>query len=305
MKERQGRQANALRKRNKHSLFILSFLGPPLGLYALFVLVPTVNAFRYSFMRWDGLSDPKWVGLHNFTNLISTGSDFGQALLHNLFLTFVPGVIILALALTFANLIHQRVKGARLFRITFFFPNIISSVAVALLWTLLYSTTSIGMLNHLRLILFHHKDPIPFTESSRLLPALVPMIVWTATGFYMVLFLAAMENIPVTLYEAARLDGAAPLAIFTKVTIPLMWEVLTTGVIFLVIGGLKIFDVIWVMESGRPSTPTHTLSTLMYQKVFEQYDIGAGTAIAVMLFLLVLAVTLVSRKLMWRESLEY
>jgi ABC-type sugar transport system permease subunit len=121
----------------------------------------------------------------------------------------------------------------------------------------------------------------------------------------MVLFLAAMENIPETLYEAARLDGASSLALFLHVTIPLMWEVLTTGVIFLVIGGLKIFDVIWVMESGRPSTPTHTLSTLMYQKVFEQYDIGAGTAIAVMLFLLVLVVTLVSRKLMWRESLEY
>jgi ABC-type sugar transport system permease subunit len=292
-------------RQNKERLFILSFLGPPLGLYALFVLLPTVNAFRYSLTRWDGLSDPIWVGLHNFKSLIVGRADFKTALLHNVFLTFVPGVIILSLALVFANLIHQRIKGARLFRITFFFPNIISSVAVALLWTLIYSATSVGMINHLRAVLFHQTSPIPFTQSSRLLPALVPMIVWTATGFYMVLFLAAMENIPETLYEAARLDGASPMALFLHVTIPLMWEVLTTGVIFLVIGGLKIFDVVWVMESGRPSTPTHTLSTLMYQKVFEQYDIGAGTAIAVMLFLLVLAVTLISRKLMWRESLEY
>jgi len=293
------------RQKSKQRLFILSFLGPPLALYGLFVLIPTVNAFRYSFTRWDGLSDPVWVGLHNFKTLTSRGSDFGVAILHNIFLTVVPGVFILSLALLFANLIHQRVRGARLFRITFFFPNIISSVAVALLWTLIYSATSVGMLNHLRAVLFHQSAPIPFTQSSRLLPALVPMIVWTATGFYMVLFLAAMENIPETLYEAARLDGATQTALFLHITIPLIWEVLTTGVIFLVIGGLKIFDIVWVMESGRPSTPTHTLSTLMYQKVFEQYDIGAGTGIAVMLFLLVLAITLISRKLMLRESLEY
>jgi ABC-type sugar transport system permease subunit len=216
-----------------------------------------------------------------------------------------PGVIILSLALLFAYLIHQRIKGARLFRITFFFPNVISSVAIAILWVLIYSTSAAGLLNNLLKTFFHFKDAIPFTESDHLLWALVPMIVWSATGFYMVLFLAAMENIPESFYESARLDGATNPTLFWNITLPLMWDVLTTGIIFLIIGGLKIFDSVWVMENGRPSTSTHTLSTLMYSKVFEEYNIGYGTAIAVLLFLLVMAATLVSRRLLQRERLEY
>lgn len=291
-------------KQREQRIFILTFLGPPLALYALFVLLPTVNAFRYSLMQWDGLSAPAWVGAKNFLAIFRARSDFLNALWHNLFLMFVPGAIILTLALLFAYLIHQKVRGARLFRIAFFFPNVISSVAVALLWVLIYSTTDAGLLNNVLKLLFHTK-PIPFTQSDRLLWALVPMIVWTATGFYMVLFLAAMENIPETFYEAARLDGATQTGLFRHITLPLMWDVLTTGIIFLVIGGLKIFDSIWVMENGRPSNATHTISTLMYSKVFEEYNIGYGTAIAVLLFILVLLATLVSRRLLQRESLEY
>jgi len=138
-----------------------------------------------------------------------------------------PGVIIFSLALFFAYAIHQRIRGARLFRIAFFVPNVISSVAVALLWQFIYSTGQAGLLNGL-LRHFHPREQlIPFTQNSSLLPALVPMIVWTATGFYMVLFLAAMENIPESYYEAARLDGASSGALFRHITLPLMWEVPT------------------------------------------------------------------------------
>ena len=294
-----------MKKRSEKNLVLLTFLGPSVALYALFVLLPTFNAFRYSLTRWDGLSPAVWVGLENFVRILNPKSPFYTALGHNVFLMIAPGIIILGLALLFAYLIHQRIKGARLFRITFFFPNVISSVAIALLWVLIYSTSAAGLLNNVLKEFFHFKDAIPFTESSHLLWALVPMIVWSATGFYMVLFLAAMENIPESFYEAARLDGASNAKIFWSVTLPLMWDVLTTGIVFLIVGGLKVFDAIWVMENGRPSTSTHTLSTLMYAKVFEEYNIGYGTAIAVLLFLLVLAVTLVSRRLLQRERLEY
>lgn len=292
-------------KRRERTIFLWTFLSPAVALYALFVLLPTVNTFRYSLTRWDGLTAPVWIGMKNFVGIFDRRSDFLTALGHNVFLMVVPGAIILTLALFFAYLIHQKVKGARLFRIAFFFPNVISSVAVALLWVLIYSASDAGLLNNLLKAWFHLKQPIPFTESSRLLWALVPMIVWSATGFYMVLFLAAMENIPESFYEAARLDGATPTRLFFTITLPMMWDVLTTGIIFLVIGGLKIFDSIWIMENGRPSGATHTLSTLMYSKVFEEYNIGYGTAIAVLLFLLVLLATLVSRRLLQRESLEY
>jgi len=291
-------------KQRQQRLFIAAFLGPPLALYALFVLLPAVNAFRYSLMRWDGLGEPAWVGLKNFRHLLSGSSEFLSAIGHNLFLTIVPGVLILALALYFATMVHQRIRGARLFRVAFFFPNVISSVAIALLWILIYSTTDVGLLNNL-LKALGQKEVIAFTESSRLLWAIVPMSVWTATGFFMVLFLAAMENIPETYYEAAKLDGATPARQFWHITLPLMWDVLTIGIVFLVVGGLKFFDAIWVMENGRPSPATHTMSTLMYSEVFEQYNVGRGTAIAVLLFVLVLAVTLVSLRLLRRERIEY
>jgi N-acetylglucosamine transport system permease protein len=293
-----------LTKRREQRLLILTFLGPPLALYAVFVLIPAVNAFRYSLSRWDGLSQPVWTGLHNFRALLSGGSDFIPAIGHNLFLTFVPGIITISLALFFAYMIHQRIRGAQFFRVAFFFPNVISSVAIALLWILIYSTTNVGLLNNL-LKLFGLGHPIAFTESQHLLWAIVPMIVWAATGFYMVLFLAAMESIPATYYEAARLDGAGSAAQFRRITLPLMWDVLTTGIIFLVVGGLKFFDAIWVMENGHPGPATHTMSTLMYSKVFEEYNVGYGTAIAVLLFILVLMATMVSLRLLRRERLEY
>jgi len=285
-------------------LFVATFIGPPLLLYAVFVLLPAVNAFRYSLTRWDGLGEPAWVGLGNFGAILASGSEFLPAIRHNLFLTFVPGVITLSLALFFAYTIHQRVAGARLFRVAFFFPNVISGVAVALLWILIYSTTDVGMLNNLLKAMGRH-EPIAFTESGNLLWAIVPMSVWSATGFFMILFLAAMENIPETYYEAARLDGASAAGQFRHITLPLMWDVLTTGVVFLVVGGLKFFDAIYVMENGRPSKATHTMSTLLYSKVFQEYNIGYGTAISVMLFLLVLGATFLSLRLMRRERLEY
>lgn len=309
MMQRRKKRASGIGREQR--IFLATFLGPPLLLYAVFVLLPAVNAFRYSLTRWDGLSTPVWVGLANFRKMAAGSSDFLPAIEHNLFLTFVPGVLTLSLALFFAYTIHQRVRGARLFRVSFFFPNVISGVAIALLWVLIYSTTDVGLLNNLLKWVAHRThpgeafSPIAFTQSTHLLWAIVPMIVWSSTGFFMVLFLAGMENIPETFYEAARLDGATPGRQFFHITLPLMWDVLSTGIIFLVVGGLKYFDAVWVMENGRPSPLTHTMSTLMYSKVFEEYNVGYGTAIAVLLFLLVLMATLVSIRLLRREKLEY
>jgi len=296
--------------------FLAAFLAPPLVLYGVFVLLPAVNAFRYSLTDWDGLGDPRWAGLKHYRAIAGSASEFGEALWHNVYLAAVSGVVILVLSLFFAYTIHRGIKGARLYRVTFFFPNVISSVAVSLLWILVYSTTDVGVLNSLLKwlhatapgfygALFQERPPIPFTQSDRLLTALPPMMVWAATGFFMVLFLAAMENIPETYYEAAKLDGASSARMFFSVTIPLMWDVLTTGIIFLIIGGLKIFDTVWVMENGRPGKSTHTIATLMYSKVFEEYNIGYGTAVAVCLFVLVLLATMVSFRLLRRERLEY
>jgi ABC-type sugar transport system permease subunit len=147
--------------------------------------------------------------------------------------------------------------------------------------------------------------PYPFMASSQLIVSLIPMIIWASTGFYMVLFLAAMQNIPEEYYEAAHLDGATGVQQFRLITLPLIRDVIAVGVVFLAITSLKFFDPIWVMENQRPNRQSHVLSTLLYQKAFTEYDIGYASAVAVLLFLLVFAATLISLRLSRRDRMEY
>ncbi|MCX5757278.1 MAG: sugar ABC transporter permease [Candidatus Hydrogenedentes bacterium] len=306
-----------MKKPLEQGIFIASFLAPALLLFTTFVAIPSVRALGYSLRRWDGLSKPVYIGFKNFTTLFRDSDLFLTALNHNLFLMAAGGSLTLLLALFFAAVLHRRIRGAALFRVAFFFPNVIASVAIALLWVLLYSTTNFGVVNNL---LLHLKDalaaigvawpsgwalPFPFVDSKYVIYSIVPMMVWTATGFYMVLFLAAMENIPETFYEAARLDGASAFAQFRYITFPLIREVFTVGLVFLVIGTLKFFDAIWVMENQWPTKESHVLATVLYQKVFTEYNVGYGSAVAVLLFILVFLATLLTLRLSRKEALEY
>jgi ABC-type sugar transport system permease subunit len=246
-----------------------------------------------------------------------TGGDlFLRALQHNLILLFGAGSITIALALFFAAALHRGVRGAQTFRIAFFFPNIIASVAVAMLWVQLYSTTDIGLVNailgHVQSALsaagidwLNDRVPVAFTDSRTLIYALIPIMVWTGTGFYMVLFLAAMQSIPESYYDAAKLDGASPFAQFRHITLPLMREVLVVAAVFLIIFTMKFFDTVWVIENQYPTHESHVLATVLYQKVFSEYNIGYGAAVAVLLFIIVFAATLVTLRISRREALEY
>jgi ABC-type sugar transport system permease subunit len=305
-----------MKKGRDQQIFIVTFLAPALILFTIFVAIPSVRALAYSLRRWDGLSTPKWVGLRNFIDLFRDSDLFLVALRHNVFLMVVGGSLTLALAVFFAAILHRRVRGAAIFRVAFFFPNVIASVAIALLWVLLYSTTSFGVINSLLLHLQRVTAslgmtwpsidlPFPFVDSKYVIYSIIPMMVWSATGFYMVLFLAAMENIPETFYEAATIDGASEFAQFRYITFPLIREVFTVGVVFLVIGSLKFFDAIWVMENQWPCKESHVLATVLYQKVFTEYNVGYGSAVAVLLFILVFLATLVTLRLSRKEALEY
>lgn len=296
--------------------FLIVFLAPAFLLFTALVAVPGVRALLYSFQRWNGMTDPVWVGAANFRKLASEGDLFLAALWNNAILLSVGGTITLGLSLTFAALISRRIRGASVFRITFFFPNVIALVAVALLWVLLYSSTGFGPINALLGALdtglraiglggLGTDLPYPFMDSRHLIVSLIPMLIWAGTGFYMVLFLAAMQNIPEEYYEAAHLDGATGFQQFRMITLPLIRDVIAVGVVFLCISSLKLFDPIWVMENQRPNRSSHVLATLLYQKAFTEYDIGYASAVAVLLFVLVFLATLISLRLSRRDRMEY
>lgn len=298
--------------RRQRGWFAVRCLAPALILYTLWDVWPAIKAFYFALTDWDGLGTPKFLGSHNFTELFSSGDLFWKAIQNNGFLMFWDTLLILVLALFFASALRRRVPGAAVFRVTFFFPNILSAVAISVLWMLLYSTTSAGLLNYLLTkvsppLLGHPllSRPYEFTDSANLIFWIVPMVVWTGTGFYMLLFYAAMQSIPETLYEAAEIDGAGPVAVFRHVTLPMIWDTVVTALVFLALGGMKIFDQIWVIEQQTARKNSNTIATLMYSKIFVEYRIGMGTAIAVLLFFAVLAVSLVTLKLSRKERLEY
>ena len=258
------------------------------------------------------------LGLLHFKRLLFESDVFWTALKNNLFVMFVPALFVIPLSLLFAYLISRGVWGSKVFRVCFFFPNILGGIAVTLLWMNAYDPQG-GLVNGALVGIGNMLDAVGLSvpgnwflgfrnfawlSQDHLYWALVPMTIWGACGFNMVLYLAAMESVDVCLYEAAAIDGASVGQQFFLITIPMIWEVLTISAVFMVIGGMKVFDQIWLMTSQEPTTTTHVIGTLMVSTMFGEFKVGEATAIAVILFVLVFFGTIAVMRLMKRETVE-
>lgn len=293
-----------MNKRDKR-LTIFMFLSPAIALYAVFFVLPMLQAFYYAMFQWRGVSPNKqFVGLDNFRRLLTDDPVFWSSLGHNAAFLIASLVIVVPLALFFASALHAGVRGAGFYRAVFLFPNMISIVAVGVLWAFVYHP-QIGMLNA-TLGLFGHNQQIGWLgQPQTALPAVIVTSIWYSLGFYIVLFLAGVQSIPRSYYEAASIDGAGAWQSFTSITIPLMWEVLKLGIIYLVIHTLNIFGLVWVMTEGGPSYRTETMLTYLYRLAFPQSQSGLATAVGVIAFIIVFAVTMLFMRLMKREVIQY
>jgi len=289
----------------------LGFIGPAFLLYAGFVLLPGLAAFAGALVRWDGLSAPTWVGMFNFKWLLFESDGFWLALGKNVFLMLVPTLVVVPLALLFATLFHRGVWGAGVFRVVFLFPNLLGGIAATLLWLNAYephgglvnaALTGVGKLTGSEWLMSF--DGFPWLAPAHLYPALVPIYIWMACGFNLILYLAAMESIDRQLYEAADIDGAPKCRQFFTITLPLIWEVIGISAVFIVISGLNAFEMVWLLTSQDPDSTTHTLGTLMVSSMFKDFDIGRATAIAVVLFVLVFAASALVLRGLRREVVE-
>lgn len=265
------------------------FLLPAVVLYGVFIALPSLASFYWSLTRWDGLTPMKWVGLLNFRRLLFESDAFWIALGNNLFLMLMVPFFTIPLALFLAACLSRGVRGAELFRVVFFFPNLLG-VGGVVLWQQLYNPSGWG--------------GFAWLSPDHLYYALIPMGVWAACGFNMVLFLAAMESVPGDLYEAAALEGADEWQQFWGITLPLIWETVTVALVFSIIGGMKAFETIWLLTNQMPTTQTHVVGTLMVSTMFTEFRMGEATAIAVLLFAMVFVGTLVARQGLAREAVE-
>lgn len=297
----------------------LLFVGPPLLVYGVFCFYPTVAGIAGAFTEWDGYSQSqRFTGLANFRKMASDDV-FWTALQNNLFLVAVPGILMLALGLYLAAALRdERTPGRSVFQFAYLFPNILAGVVVATLWSFVYSP-SFGVVKGILeaaagALRFAHLDSLAsclglrelagqaWLEPQYFMRALVPMLVWAGAGFFVVLFLAGMQNIPRELYEAARLDGASEWQVFRHVTWPGLSPITVAAVTFAIIGGMKTFDCIWVMTQQHVPDRNQVLGTYVYQQAFAEARMGYGTAVALVLLVITMGFVLLAQRVLTREK---
>jgi len=292
-----------------HLPMAVGFVGPALVLFGLLVLLPGLRALVWAFTRWDGIGARTAVGIFNFKWLLLESDTFWYALRNNLYIMIVPTLVVVPLSLLLATLIHRGVWGGNFFRTVFLFPNLLGGIAATLLWMNAYDPHG-GLVNAALVKvggLLHNGwlssfAAYPWLSQDNLYRALIPIYIWMACGFNLVLYLAAMQGIDPELYEAAEIDGASAGRQFFTITLPLIWDVLAISAVFIVVAGLNTFEMIWLLTSQDPISHSHVLSTLMVSTMFREFEIGRATAIAVIMFVLVLTGSAVVLRVMQQRD---
>lgn len=290
---------------------VIPFLLPALILYAVFVLYPYTRAFYVSMTSWRGVSaNMPFVGLDNYTRLLNE-SRFMDALLRNGQLLIVLPIVTISIALLFAAVFTQGgsgIMGSGFYRVVFFFPQVISAVIVGMLFTYVYNPTY-GLLNaFLRLIGLGSMTRAWLGDVSTVLWAIAAVAIWSSVGFYMVIFMASMQSIPTSFYEAAVLDGATRWRQFRDITLPLMWETIRTALIYIAIAALDFFTLVQVMTGGGSSASarkSEVAAIYMYNEAFTQSRWGSASAVGVILLILTLMLSVVLMRITRRETYEF
>ena len=290
-------------RRHKYRI-IIPFLAPALILYSLFVIYPYAQAMYVAFTKWKGLrKSPRFVGLDNFEKML--GDDqFWNALSNNIiYLVFLP-IITLGFALFMAFMISQKVRFSNFYRVTFFFPQVMSVVAIGILWSFVYHPT-IGIFSSLLKAVGIEKPPIWLGDPDTALWSIVAVTVWQSAGFFMVIFMAGMLSIPKSLYEAAALDGAGRGSTFIRITFPLLWENTRSSLVFITVIAMDMFGITFTMTQGGPDRSTDVLATLLYEHAFLHSRFGYATSIAMVYFIIVIVLTLLIFCMTRRETIEF
>lgn len=288
--------------------FIVPFLAPAVILYSVFVLWPYSQSFYIALTQWRGVSPhKKFVGLGNFDKLLHDRF-FWNALKHNGLLLIVLPIATISIALLFAALFTQGgrgVPGANAYRVIFFFPQVMSAVAISVLWQFVYHP-NLGVLNGLlRTVGASDLRRTWLGDPRTALWAVAAVIVWQAIGFYMVLFIAGVQSIPTTFYEAATIDGATRWSAFWRITLPLLWDTLQTALVFIGIGALDLFIFVQIMTNGGPDRSSDVVARYMYDTAFDKSEFGYATAIGVALLFLTLTLSIFTLRVTRRERIEY
>ncbi|MCJ7471851.1 MAG: sugar ABC transporter permease [Actinobacteria bacterium] len=274
----------------RENIWAFVLLLPNLLGFLVFLLIPLLASFIFSFVKWDLLTPMQWVGFNNYINLFNDQT-FYKTLWNTIYFTLgtVPAGVIISLFLAIA--LNQRIKGIKIFRAAYFLPVIGSFVAAALVWTWMYNP-EFGLINYF-LSMIGIEGPSWLNSLNWAMPSIILTTIWKGLGFNMLLFLAGLQGIPESYYEAADIDGAKWFSKFFHITIPLLSHTTLFVVIISVINSFQGFDLVYLMTNGGPARSTSVLVFYLYQNAFKYFKMGYASAIAYVLFFLILIFAIV------------
>jgi raffinose/stachyose/melibiose transport system permease protein len=280
------------------------FILPAFVIFSVFIVIPMLSSFYYSFTDWNGLNpDVHTVGFKNYKTLIHD-SEVWISLKNTLYFAILVTILQNVISLVLAMLVDGTNWIFRFLRVLYLIPALLSALAIGYIWSYLYNPvfgiintvlTEMGLSNWTQ-------DWLGDPKWSML--SVVFTNIWQWTGLSLVIYLAGLQAIPADMYEAADIDGAGKWKKFVHITFPLIAPSFTINILISIIGSFKVFDIIYVMTKGGPGTTTESLAILLYKKAFNFNEMGYGTAIAVVMFLIILVISIIQLTILRRREVE-
>lgn len=273
------------------------FLIIPITLYTIFLIYPAIHSLIISFYEWDGLNATKtFVGLDNYIKTIRDDPIFQVAIMNNIKWAVLSEIIPIILGLAMALCLNTKLKGFGFYRSSIFFPSVLSISTIGLIWRWMYDP-NLGLINAAVQAFSGGKASFNWLEPPKY--AIYFLIIagsWAYSGLCMILFMAGIKSIPESTIEASMLDGATNMQRIFYVILPQMKNSLNIVVTFTLINSFKVFDLIYVMTAGGPGRMTNVMATWSYYSIFRYYNYGSGSAISIMLALILLVGSLLVNK---------
>ncbi|MCR1838833.1 carbohydrate ABC transporter permease [Murimonas intestini] len=296
-----------MKQRKGRGRFIFLCLAPAAILFIIFMIIPTIDVFRMSLFKWGGYTaDKTFVGLQNFVKLFKSDK-FYQAFQNSVLLIVLVTIITFSLSLVFAAILsREKIKGQGFFRVIFYIPNILSVVVISAIFSAIYDPTQ-GLLNSILNLFRGGENPILWLGDRKIvIYSIIIAMVWQAIGYYMVMYMASMANVPESLYESASLEGAGRIKQFFSITLPLIWTNIRTTLTFFIISTINMsFLFVRAMTNGGPDNASSVFLSYMYQEAYTNSSYGYGMAIGAVVFIFSFALAGVLNAVTKRDEIEF
>ena len=287
----------------KDNLTIVLFLLPAFLFLSLFLVYPILRSAYYSLYNWKGMGPAvDFIGLENFKRLFAD-QIFLKAVKNGIFIIVFSLAIQLPLAMALALIIGRDIPGRAFFRAVFFMPYVLSEVITAIMWLIIYNPTpNRGFLNAIINVIPFLKPQAWLADTRLVMPAIFVVLTWKYIGLHMLLYITGLQNIPREIEEAALIDGVNNPQMVAYITLPLLSGTIKTSVYLSILGSLQVYALVWIMTRGGPVNASEVMSTYMYRYSFVRFELGYGSAVAIVMLLIALTFSIIYLRLTHREE---